>query len=90
MEYMKFESLFKDAGFTERNMKKIRCKAYDLYESHHGRQPATGVQKQSAYKELVELCASRTEEQLRGLMYQTCKATKEQSDNLYIGLKNVA
>lgn len=90
MEYIKFENLFKSAGFTERNLKKIRTKAYDLYMSHYGKQPSTGVQKQAAYNELVNLCKSRTETQLHGLMYQTCKATADQSKSLFIELKNIA
>lgn len=83
MEYKDFERIFKGAGFTERQVKKVRERAYKEYEDAHGKRTATGGQRKIAYDFLVSLLYNMSQEDLTDTMYKICKASGEQSAKLY-------
>lgn len=83
MEYKDFEMIFSGAGFTPRQIKKVRERAYKEFEDAHGKKAATGGQRKSAYQFLVSYLCGMSQEELTDTMWEICKASSEQSEKLY-------
>ena len=83
MEFKQFEEIFKAAGFTPRQIKKIQQRAYKEYEDMSEKKIATGGQKQVSYDFLVTQLYEIDEENLANEMHNICRATEEQSKQLY-------
>lgn len=90
MEYKVFEEIFKAAGFTERQMKKVREESYKQYEDGNGKKVSTGGQRKAAYDFLVNLLYGYSQDELMDTMWKICKATAEQSEKLYRALEKAA
>lgn len=88
MEFKQFEEIFKAAGLTPRQIKKVQQRAYKEYEDMSGKRVATGGQKQIAYDFLVTYLQEMDEENLIREMYIICRATEEQTGKLYNTLEN--
>lgn len=83
MEFKQFEEIFKASGFTPRQIKKVQQRAYKEYEDMSGKKIATGGQKQVSYDFLVTQLYEMDEEKLAKEMHDICRATEEQSEQLY-------
>lgn len=83
MEYKDFEKIFKDADFTERQIKKVRAEAYKEFEDMSSKRSSTSGQKKAAYGFLVTTLYNLTQKELASLMWKICKATADQSGKLY-------
>lgn len=83
MEYKVFEKIFKDAEFTERQMKKIREECYKNYADAHGKKIATGGQKRMTYGFFIDFIRDMELQELKDYMWRICRATAEQSESLY-------
>ena len=83
MEYKNFEMIFSGAGFTQRQIKKVRERAYKEFEDAHGKKAATGGQRKSAYQFLISFLYNMSQEELTDIMWKICKASSEQSEKLY-------
>lgn len=87
MEFKQFEEIFKDAGFTPRQVKKLQQRAYKEYESVNGKKIATGGQKQMSYDSLITYFRGLSSGELIDEMQGICKASREQSERLYATLE---
>jgi len=88
MEYKVFEAMFKEAGFTERQMKKVREFSYDAYAESRGRKTATGGQKQMAYDAFVRVCKACADVDTLAAFFQgVCKVSREQIEALFNSIR---
>lgn len=87
MEFKQFEEIFKDAGFTPRQIKKLQRRAYKEYEDANGKKIATGGQKQMSYDFLITYLRELSNGELVDEMQGICKASREQSERLYTALE---
>jgi len=83
MEYKDFEMIFSGAGFTQRQIKKVRERAYKEFEDAYGKKSATGGQRKIAYQFLVSFLYNMSQEELTDIMLIICRASGEQSEKLY-------
>lgn len=87
MEFKQFEEIFKDVGFTPRQVKKLQQRAYKEYENANGKKIATGGQKQMSYDSLITYFRGLNSGELIDEMQSICKASREQSERLYAALE---
>jgi hypothetical protein len=83
MEYRVFEEIFKKAGFTPRQVKRVQQRAYKEYEDMRGKRVATGGQKKMSYNFLIKYLFELDVEDLVKEMYNVCRASREQVSQLH-------